>query len=109
MKFMCYNPAMEKTSRIEGSSSHQDKVVVIGQFVDGLILSIRGKIREELIENLYQMDVVRSSKGPAKFLDVPGLPGGSLNIRRCTRGKYDLVLENQDIYFEFVAGGAMPP
>ena len=90
---------MEKISRIEESSPHQDEVVVLGKFVDGLSLSIDGVISPSFVETLNNTkERVRTLGREAPSLVIPGLPGGPLQPRYSSRGNYDLDFDNQCVY-----------
>ena len=87
-------------------------VVVLGKYVDALYLSVRGKPKDGVLEALARKKP--SSPQPQFFgeqtalIDVPGIPGGPLNVLSQSRGQYEFSIHNEDLYLELTRSANLP-
>jgi len=84
---------------------------VLGKYVDGLRVSIQGRLKDEIIGALgaaKEEALRRSRDGRAGDFAVPGLPVGPLRISPTARNKYEFILRNGAVYLEVTSWANLP-
>lgn len=87
----------------------EKSVIVLGKYTDALHLSVMGKLKDGVLEDLAFRKKSSLQAFLAGYIDVPGIPGGPLLLSpHKRRGKYEFILRNEAIYLEVTRTSNFP-